>query len=70
MLANIDSVSCATDAAARIDRAPVGLVDDYLYATLVRPLRPTSLNATSVHLAYGPHSGDPRARGTVIDAPA
>lgn len=70
MLADIDLLSAPTDPAALLDLAPLGLDDDYLYATLVHPLRRASLNAANVHLAYGTQTGSPKVPGAVIHAPA
>ena len=65
-----DLHSSLTSVSALPVSAPVKLVDDYLYSTLVRPRRPTPLNTAHIHLAYGPESGDPVARGAVVHSPA
>ena len=70
MLADIDLLTAPTAPTALLDCVPVGLDDDYLYSTLVRPRRRARHNTANVNQAYGPQSGAPTVRGSVIDAGA
>ena len=70
MLVDANFLGSLTSSSALPVSAPVQLVDDYLYSTLVRPQRRATLNVAHVQLAYGPLSGEPEARGAVLHAPA